>query len=511
MRLTQALARAASVNPDGPATIDGPRRRSWREVAERVARLAAGLRSLGAAPGERVAILAHNCDAYFEAYFAVLWAGAVLTPLNTRLAPKELAFQLRDAGVRVLLAGAEFAGILDDLEEPGRAAILRVAMDPGAEAVCQGRSLERLIQDHAPMDDAGRRNEDLAGIFYTGGTTGLPKGVMLSHLNLSAMASNLIMACKIDEDCVNLHAAPMFHLADIGIIMVTMVAGTHVFCRQLSDEIILDLVQAERITHIFTVPAVIDRLARSERRASLDLTSLRVLGYGGSPMPMGTYEAARAAFPDVDFIQGFGMTEMSAHTFLGPRHHRPGADPRRLRSAGQVCYGYELKVVDAKGNETPRGVTGELVGRGDNVMMGYWNRPAETAEALRDGWMHTQDLGFMDEGGFVYITDRAKDMIVTGAENVYSIEVESLLSRHPAIAECAVIGVPDKTWGERVHAVVVPRAGEVVDLQGLQSFLRGQIAGYKIPKSLAVHRDPLPRSAAGKILKQELRAAHRAG
>ena len=166
-------------------------------------------------------------------------------------------------------------------------------------------------------------------------------------------------------------------------------------------------------------------------------------------------------------------------------------------------------LVDAQGKETPRGVTGELVGRGDNVMMGYWNRPAETAEALRDGWMHTQDLGFMDEGGFVYITDRAKDMIVTGAENVYSIEVESLLSRHPAIAECAVIGVPDKTWGERVHAVVVPRTGEVLDLQGLQSFLRGQIAGYKIPKSLEVHNDPLPRSAAGKILKTQLREPHK--
>jgi long-chain acyl-CoA synthetase len=297
----------------------------------------------------------------------------------------------------------------------------------------------------------------------------------------------------------------MFHLADIGIVMVTMVGGTHVFCRRLDEAVILDLIEREGVSHVFTVPAVIDRLAKHPRAGRADLSSLKLLGYGGSPMPAGVYEVARRTFPTVDFVQGFGMTEMSAHTFLAPKHHRPDADPERLKSAGQVCYGYELKIVDDAGQELPRGQTGELVGRGDNLMMGYWNRPEETRQALRDGWMHTGDVGYMDADGFVYITDRAKDMIVTGAENVYSIEVESVISRHPAVDECAVIGVPDDRWGERVHAIVVLKSGGALTLDDLQAYLQNQLAGYKRPRSLDIRTSPLPRGAAGKILKRSLR------
>ncbi len=503
MRLTQALRRAASVNPLGIATIDGDRRRTWIEVEQRVARLAAGLAGLGVRPGDRVAILAQNCDYYFEVYFAVLWVGGVLTPLNTRLAPPELAFQLDDAGAGVLIFGREFSDVVRDVQSASGTARRLIALDPdaeGAETTC-----EALIAGSSPALEFERANADLAGIFYTGGTTGLPKGVMLSHLSLSAMASNLIMACKVDEDCVNLHAAPMFHLADIGIVMVTMVGGTHVFCRRLDEAVILDLIEREGVSHVFTVPAVIDRLAKHPRAGRADLSSLKLLGYGGSPMPAGVYEVARRTFPTVDFVQGFGMTEMSAHTFLAPKHHRPDADPERLKSAGQVCYGYELKIVDDAGQELPRGQTGELVGRGDNLMMGYWNRPEETRQALRDGWMHTGDVGYMDADGFVYITDRAKDMIVTGAENVYSIEVESVISRHPAVDECAVIGVPDDRWGERVHAIVVLKSGGALTLDDLQAYLQNQLAGYKRPRSLDIRTSPLPRGAAGKILKRSLR------
>lgn len=503
MRLTQAIRRAASVNPDGPATIDGERIRTWREVQDRVARLASGLAGLGVKSGDRVAILAHNCDSYFEAYFGILWAGAVMTPLNTRLAPPELAFQLDDAGADILLFGREFAGMVQQVQAASGRPRTLVGLDEDARGASMTH--ESLIAGSTPAEDIERRNEDLAGIFYTGGTTGLPKGVMLSHLNLSSMATNLIMACKIDEDCVNLHAAPMFHLADIGIVMVTMVGGTHVFCRHLDDDSILSLAERHRVTHIFTVPAVIDRLAKNPRAAAADLSSLKLLGYGGSPMPAGTYHAARTRFPSVGFVQGFGMTEMAAHTFLAPRHHLAGGDPERLKSAGQVCYGFELKVVDADGVEVPRGQIGEIIGRGDNVMMGYWNRAEETRQALRGGWMHSQDVGYMDEAGFIFITDRLKDMIVSGAENVYSIEVESVISRHPAVDECAVIGVPDEKWGERVHAIVVLRAGASLTLDELQAFTRLSIAGYKCPRSLDIHALSLPRSAAGKVLKTALR------
>ena len=505
MRLTQGLCRAASVRPNGLATVDGDRRRSWREVQDRVARGAAALRALGAGAGAHVAVLAMNGDAFFEAYFAILWAGAVIVPLNTRLAAAELAWQLADAEVGILLYGEEFAALVDELRPALPASLVTVAL--GAET--QGSpSYQRAVETAAPAPEVARTNGDLAGIFYTGGTTGRPKGVMLTHQALSAMAMNLIMATKIDDRCVNLHAAPMFHLADIGIFMCTMVAGTHVFIPRLTDDAILDAVVAHRVTHIFTVPVVIERLARHPRSATVDLSSLRILGYGGAPMPAGGLALARQVFPQVDFIQGFGMTEMAAHTFLGPEAHRPDADPARLRSAGQACYGFELRIVGPDGAELPRGQLGEIVGRGDNLMTGYWKQPEATDAALRDGWMHTGDAGYMDDEGYVFITDRFKDMIISGAENIYSLEVENVLSQHPAVQECAVIGVPDDAWGERVHAIIVPKPGMTVALDELANYARQHIAGYKVPRSLEIRDEPLPRAAAGKVLKASLRAPY---
>jgi long-chain acyl-CoA synthetase len=502
MRLTQTLLRAELVRPDARATIDGDRVRTWREVADRVRRLSDSLRKLGVKPGDRVAVLANNCDAYFEAYFGILWTGAVIVPLNTRLAPAETRFQLEDAGVGVMLFGAEFANVATLLRDQIPSIGAWIGMD-GPECPAQ-HDLEGLIAGGEPVAEIMRKAEDLAGIFYTGGTTGLPKGVMLTHRALSAMAVNLTMSLKVDHQIVNLHSAPMFHLADIGTFMATMVGGTHVFVRKLDETVMLDLIARWGITHIFTVPAMIDRLARHPKAAAAN--ALKVLGYGGAPMPLGTYDVARAQFPKVDFVQGFGMTEMGAHTFLEAEHHRPGADPEKMKSVGQPAYGYEVRIVDPEGREVPRRQLGEIVGRGDNMMAGYWDRPEETAKALRDGWMWSGDAGFMDEAGFVYITDRFKDMIVSGGENVYSIEVENVVSRHPAVAECAIIGVPDDKWGERVHAVVVLKSGETLELGDLVAHCRAAIAGYKTPRSLQVLAEPLPRSAAGKVLKTDLRA-----
>ncbi len=264
MRLTQGLCRALQVRPQGPATIDGERRRSWQEVMDRVTRLASGLRELGMRPGDRVAVLAHNCDVFYDCYFAILWGGGVVVPLNTRLAPPELQFQLNDAGADMLLFGAEFAAVAAGLYSSGGAKRVFIAMD-GREPPAHA-DVESLIARHAPDPENERGNGDIAGIFYTGGTTGTPKGVMLTHQNLSAMAMNLIMATKIDETCVNLHAAPMFHLADIGTFMTTMVGGTHVFARRLDEELILRLIERHRITHVFTVPAVIDFHGSSRHR-----------------------------------------------------------------------------------------------------------------------------------------------------------------------------------------------------------------------------------------------------
>jgi len=508
MRLTQAICRAIRVRPHNRATVDGDRVRTWAEVADRVARIAGGLRQIGVKPGDRIAILSHNCDAFYEAYFAILWAGGVIVPLNTRLSQKEIAFQLTDCGVSAVMYGSEFAGVAAALHREGPATRKFIALEEGGPKAADGIGNLAGLAD--PLEEVPGQSGDLAAIFYTGGTTGLPKGVMLSHRNLHSMASNLIMSLKVDESCVNLHTAPMFHLADIGIVMLTMVAGVHVFARKLAEENILQLTERWGVTHVFTVPAIIDRLVKHPLAATANLSSLRVLGYGGAPMPHGTLDAALARFPNLEFVQGYGMTEMPSHTLLGAEHHRPGKPSGKLRSVGQACYGFDMRIVDPAGRELPRGQVGEIIGRGDNVMMGYWNRPAETAAALRDGWMHTQDAGYMDEDGFVYITDRLKDMIISGGENVYSIEVENALSTHPAVDECAVIGVADPEWGERVHGVIVAKPQMTVDVADVAAHVRRQIAGYKCPKTFEVRKEPLPRSAAGKVLKTELRAPLRA-
>jgi long-chain acyl-CoA synthetase len=503
MRVTYALERAALIEAGRIATIDGDRRHTWSEVQGRVARLASALQELGVKPGDRVGILAMNCDLFFEAWFAIPWAGAVLVPLNTRLAVPELAFQLEDAGVEVLLFGAEFADTVKALRGHD---ILRTTIGMDSADAPADHGMNALIAAAEPVAAAELGDADLLGIFYTGGTTGLPKGVMLTHRNFYMVAANLMMAIPFDEDGVNFHSAPMFHLADIGILFVTMAAGTHVFSRSSNVDDILGAISNHHVTHCFTVPVMIERLANHPELHSFDTSSLRFLGYGGSSMPAAALDFARERFPGIEFIQGFGQTEMPSATMLSAKAHRPGADPSKLRSCGKVAFGFDVRIFDENGSEVPRGTVGEIVGRGDNVMVGYWNRPEETAKVKRNGWLHTGDAGFMDDEGYVYITDRLKDMIISGSENVYSIEVENAISRHPSVAESAVIGMPDRQWGERVHAVIVLKPGApALDVEELRAFCKERIAGYKCPRSLTLREAPLPRSPAGKILKRELR------
>ena len=497
MRVTNALVRAARQAPDRVAVIEGERALSWALVARRVASIAGILAAAGAGADRRVAILASNGTAYFETWYAVPWCGAVIVPLNTRLAPAELDFQLRDAAVDILLHDAGFQATADDLRRRGA-----VAMTLSLE-----NDIEPAIARTEPCAEYGGSG-DLAGIFYTGGTTGLPKGVMLSHGNLTAMAMNLLAHMDFAPGDVLFHAAPMFHLADIGTLFGTMAAGTHVFRPVLDSATMIADFARFGVTHCFTVPIMIERLAQEAAARGLDLSGLRYLGYGGSSMASAALERARRQFPGVRFIQGYGQTEFPAATFLSPADHESGADPALLRSCGRVCFGYDIRILVPEGRECAPGEVGEIVGRGDNVMMGYLGRPEETARALQDGWLFTQDAGYKNADGYIFITDRLKDMIVSGAENVYSIEVENALSYHPAIAESAVIGLPDTEWGERVHAIIVLR--EAVDCppeSELRAFCRERIAGYKVPKSYEFRSEPLPRSAAGKILKRELRDA----
>lgn len=520
--LTQGLRRAALIRPDATATIDGEQRLSWRQVADRVARLASALRECGLRPGERVAVLALNSSRYFEALFAVPWAGAVAVPVNTRLALPEIDYVLRDSGASYVLADDGFAATLDAIlpSLPQMRAAVRMSEsgDSLTPASASQRSegagwldYERLISQAAPMDDIGACGDALAGIYYTGGTTGRARGVMLSHTNLVANAMNVIVAVGYSRDTVYLHAPPMFHLADgCSSFGVTMQGGRHVFTSRFDPAGFLALVARERVTDATLVPTMLNMVLSHPDFAGSDLASLERLYIGAAPLPEALIRRAIERLPRVRLQQAWGMTELSPIGMtMEPRFSTlVGPDAGRLRSCGQPVATVEVRIVDAQRREVPRGTVGEIAVRGATVMQGYWNKPEETAQVLSGGWLYSGDAATMDGEGFIYIVDRLKDMIITGGENVYSGEVESVISLVPGVAEVAVIGVPDDRWGERVHAIVVPQSGSAVSAEQVIAFCRERIAAYKCPTSVELRSTPLPLSAANKVLKTELRAPY---
>ncbi|GGM37710.1 AMP-binding protein [Dactylosporangium sucinum] len=365
-------------------------------------------------------------------------------------------------------------------------------------------AVEDLIAGHAPMSDVRRGGDDVLGIFYTGGTTGRSKGVMLSHDNVFTSAwGSLATGHFTTPGGRLLHAAPMFHLADFAIwVAGLLTGGTHVIVDGFTPGGVLAAIERHAVTDVLLVPTMIQALADFPDAGRYDTSSLVRLIYGGSPMPATTLAAARTMFPGAGLVQAYGMTELSpVATLLGPAEHDV---PRLAASAGRAAPHAEVRIVDRAGDEVAAGAVGEVVVRGDHVMAGYWQRPEETAAALRGGWMYTGDAGYLDEDGFLFVVDRIKYMIITGDENVYSAEVENVLSQHPAVAACAVIGLPDAQWGERVHVLVVPAGDAGVRAEDLRAFCRGRLAGFKIPRSVEVVAS-LPISPAGKVVKRQLR------
>jgi acyl-CoA synthetase (AMP-forming)/AMP-acid ligase II len=512
-QITQFLRRARQVNRFGLATVLGERRQDWATFAERAARLAGALTGLGYRPGDRIGILALNSDRYLECFFGLAWGGFVFVPINTRLAPPEMVFWLSDSGCTGLLTDDAFVPMLPSIlpETPE----VRHVIHLGEEATPDGQlSYEALIASALPAADAGRRGNDLAGIFYTGGTTGRSKGVMLSHANILANAHNIQPATPIGSDTRYIHAAPMFHLADGAMtFLVTAFGGTHTFLPRFDPGAFLRMVEQHGITTALLVPTMINMLMHHPEVTQRDLSSLRGFLYGASPMPDAVIRRAMEVMPHVRFTQAYGQSEASpVMTLMPPEYHCfEGPYAGRIKSAGRAALGCEVRIMDENDNEVPNNVVGEICGRGPMVMLGYWKQPELTAHTLRNGWLHTGDGGYMDEAGFLYVVDRMKDMIVSGGENVYSAEVEEALYSHPAVAECAVIGVPDDTWGERVHAVVRLKPDASATDAELIAACHARIANYKCPRSVTIQTEPLPVSGAGKILKAELRKPYWAG
>ena len=510
MYVTQGLKRAVQVNRDGLATIDGDRHCTWGVFADRVAKLAGALRQLGVKAGGRVAILSFNSDYYLEYFYGLAWLGGIAVPLNFRLAPPELAYMINDAGVEVLVVDDTFKSMLPDIL-PKVDTVKHIILAGDSELPEGAVRHEDILQDADPIPDVESGNDDVIGIFYTGGTTGLPKGVMLSHKNLISNAMTVLLNTYEGEPWTYLHSAPMFHIADAQwIVGVTLQAGTHVFMPKFSPQDMLEAISEYQVTHCALVPTMVNMLLNFDERENYDVATLRGINYGGSPMAPALISRTRKAFPRVRLFQGYGQTETSPNvSMLVDKYHDPdGQYADKIESAGQPMLTVEVKIVDENDNALPIGEVGEIAVRGPNVMVGYWNKPEETEFALRGGWMHSGDVGYMDKDGFLYIVDRVKDMIISGGENVYSAEVEAAIYQHPAVAVCAVIGIPDEKWGEGVHAVIILRTGETVTEDEVIQHCRELIAHYKCPRSVEIRTEPLPMSGAGKILKRELRAPY---
>lgn len=510
MNLTQLLQRNLQQRPNQEAVSYNGQSWTYSELGDRVARLAGALRQLGVKDGERAAMMSLNSSRYVEYMFAVPWAGGALNPVNIRWSATEIAYSLEDSDTRILLVDDTFAPMVPAVRE--KAPLLEHVIYTGDGETPEGLlSYERLLGEAEVVEDAYRHGDDLAGVFYTGGTTGFPKGVMLSHTNLISSTISLAFSGGIPEGCRLLHAAPMFHLADLAsLLMGFMQGGTQIVVPAFDAKVVATTVREQGVTDMLLVPTMVQMLLDAPGFEASDFAGLQRILYGASPMQLATLDKASELLPQLEFIQAYGMTEMApVVTVSPPENHKAEARASgRIRSAGLAGPLQEVRIVDEDGNEVPRGTVGEITARGPNVMLGYWGKPEQTAEAIKDGWMHTGDGGYMDEDGYVFVVDRVKDMIISGGENIYSAEVENAITQHPLVGQCAVIGIPSDEWGETVHAVIVPAPGsnaEVeLDIESLRAFCKERIAGYKCPRSLAFS-DALPLSGAGKVLKTELR------
>jgi long-chain acyl-CoA synthetase len=506
-QISQFVRRAVQTGANKLATVCGERRRTWREFDDRIRRLAASLHALGLKPGDRIGILSLNCDRYLESLFGLSLGGFVFVPINTRLAPPEIVFWLNDSGCSALIVDDGFVSVLSKVL-PETSVVRHVIYIGEGQAPAGLLDYETLLTGARPFAGSIGEGNELAGIFYTGGTTGRSKGVMLSHNNIMSNALNIYPGTQANEDTRYAHAAPMFHLADNAMTyLVTGFGGMHFFLPRYDPVGLMKVIAQHRITLLLIVPTMINMMVNHPEVGEHDLSCLERLLFGASPMPEAVLRRAMQVLPGTKFVQAYGQSEAAPlMTLLDHRYNTfDGPFAGRAKSAGRAALDCEIRILDHEDNEVPRGVVGEICGRGQMVMLGYWKQPDLTAHTLRNGWLHTGDGGYMDEEGFVYIVDRVKDMIVSGGENVYSAETEEALYSHNAVAECAVIGVPDDTWGERVHAIVRLRPGMMATPEELIAHCHTLIANYKCPRSIDLREEPLPLSGAGKILKTELR------
>jgi acyl-CoA synthetase (AMP-forming)/AMP-acid ligase II len=509
------LARAAEQVPDRLAIACGDVQATYAEEERRVNSLGLALKSLGLQKGDRVAILQWNGRQFLETLLACFKTGLCVVPINARLHPEEVCYQVRDSEAAAFVYGPEFTEAVATI----RPALLDtrhfISLLPTAPSELD---FEGLVRAHASSLDQTLpvQADDLAWLFYTSGTTGRPKGAMLTHGNLDyVLTSYLADILPISPQDAALHAAPLSHGAGFQALanLARGAANVILFPRHFEPVTVFETIERYHVTNMFLAPTMLKLLLSAPEIDNYDLTSLRYIVYGGAPMYVADLKAAVTRLGQV-LVQIFAQGETPMHaTYLRPEDHVVNGSEeqeRRLTSAGVARTGVEVKIMDSEDGEAARGQSGEVVVRGRSVMLGYWRQPEATAETLRNGWLHTGDLGYMDQSGYVFILDRRKDMIISGGANIYPREIEDTILQHPAVREVAVVGVPDELWGESVKAIVALHHGYSVTEQALIEHCLDHLAGYKKPKSVEFVAE-LPKNAYGKILKRELRERYWTG
>ena len=476
------LRRAESTHAAKSAFVCGDRETTFAQFVDKCRRAGPILTDLGVGPGDRVALLAANSDRYAELYCGVPAAGRVIVPLNTRWAEPELAYALEDGGVNLLVTD----------REPGDLA-------KSVSQIISLKEYDALLLQSAPSEFADTKEDDLAGLFYTGGTTGQSKGVMLTHRNLIANTLHSQITMPLSGEDTYLVVAPMFHAAGSNSVLQCIALGIRqVVVPAFEPNLCLDLIEKYNCSVTLAVPTMVAALVEAQSTNPRDTSSMTLIAHGASPIATQVLKRAHEEFPKAELLHLYGTTE-TAPLVTGLRHEEDLIGTSRGKSVGHPALGVSLRI-DAKPGEA-----GEVLVQGPNVMLGYWNKPEQTAAALEDGWYRTGDIGYLDEDGYLYLVDRAKDMIISGGENVYCSEVEEVIYQHPKVLEATVFGIPHQQWGEQVHAVVVRRDESLTDSE-LIDFCRESLGGYKVPRSVEFRSQELPKSGPGKVLKRELRA-----
>jgi len=498
------LVTNAEVYPDKTAFVFKDQRYTFKEVNERVNSLVNALSSMGVKKGDHIGILAYNCPQYFEA-FALSKAGLVCVPLNFRSVARELVYLINNSEINTVIVAKEFIEIINSIRNDIQGVKNFISLNCDMEGM---HSYEDLIRGHAAAEPVNALSpEDDAAIYYSSGTTGRPKGAVHTHKSLLAEINLPNRALTPDD--VALCVMPFFHVGGTAAYQfgVYKVGSASIILEKFDELDVLRIMEKEKISYVCMVPAMIIRLMDHPDLSKYDLSALKTIGFTGAPMPVVVLKKCTAYFGRPIIYQELGQTETLNLTRFKKNEYKFEGTPKelkRLESAGKPAFEGEVKILDEKGNEEPRGQVGEIVSRSDRNMRGYWNMPNETAETIRDGWLHTGDLGRMDEEGFIFIVDRKKDMIISGGENIYSQDVEDVLYSHPAILYAAVVGVPDEKWGEAVKAVLVLKNGMKATEEEIVEYCKVNLAGYKKPKTVEF-RESLPMTGSGKIQKNLIR------